>query len=114
MSEVRKMQYINTFSCHVPFYSFCQRTVNINNFFLRFVYFQKGAYIELTDVKVQAISVPQFKRPILSFKMTGNNYSVKIYKGIEPKAVKLRRYEYISKEVGCSLVCSIGLCTELH
>jgi hypothetical protein len=55
------------------------------------VYFQKNAFVELTNVKVQVNSVPQFKRPILSFRMTGNDCSVAIYRGLDPKAVTLRR-----------------------
>ncbi|XP_023713867.1 uncharacterized protein LOC111867891 isoform X3 [Cryptotermes secundus] len=54
---------------------------------------KKGALVKLRNVKVQVALVPfsQFKGPILSFKMIGNDCSVEIFKGIEPEAVKLKR-----------------------
>jgi hypothetical protein len=55
--------------------------------------FQKGALVKLINVQVQVALVPfsQFNGPILSFKMIGNDCSVKIFKGIEWEAVKLKR-----------------------
>jgi hypothetical protein len=55
--------------------------------------FQKDALVKLTNVKVQLALVPfpQFKGPILSFKMTGSDCSVNILKGIEEETVKLKR-----------------------
>jgi hypothetical protein len=55
--------------------------------------FQKGALVKLTNVKVEValFPFPQFKGPVLSFKMIGSDCSVKIFKGIEQEAVKLKR-----------------------
>jgi len=74
-------------------FSFCQRTLCEHKWIISLLNFQKGTFVELINVKVQVALLPvsQFRGPVLSFKMTGNDCSMKISKGIEARAVQLKR-----------------------